>query len=142
MTPFIFAGAGAGAGLMIGIAIGAIIWGRRMRRRIEEIGGEAARLKSIAEQDFSDEDPDLKTLLKDLNAAVEQTYRAVDALENQSAINRRKSEAAKEVIASSRTIAYMMEDMGADIPDAAPTQIARDDDIIVAAVEKLSPTLR
>ncbi len=112
-----FIGAGAAlAGLLIGVIVGSMTTGRRMRRRVEEIGDEMAKLTRVAEQKLLDDDPNLPDLTQNLNAAVEQTYKAVDALENQSALNRQKTEGAKEIAASSRRIMSMMEDMGAEVP--------------------------
>ncbi len=112
-----FIGAGAAiAGLLIGVVFGSMTTGRRMRRRVEEIGEEMAKLTKVAEQKLLEDDPDLPDLTRNLNSAVEQAYKAVDALENQSALNRQKTEGAKEIAVSSRRIIAMMEEMGADVP--------------------------
>lgn len=110
------------AGVLVGISGGAFLMNRRMTRRIEEVGRELTRLQRVAEEKLLEDDPDLPDLMRNLNKAVEQSYRAIDALENQSSLNRQKTDGAKEIVASSRHILQMMEDMGADveIPAARP----------------------
>jgi len=114
--------AAALGGLLLGGLFGAWLMDRRIKRRLEEVGSEVARLHQIAEAKLGGDDPDLPSLLRDLNKAVEQTYRAADALENQSAVTRRKSEGGKEITASSKHIIRMMEDMGADMPAVKNTR--------------------
>ncbi|MBT8471177.1 MAG: hypothetical protein HKN14_08030 [Marinicaulis sp.] len=110
------------AGLIVGAMIFDLIFGKRMRRRMGELGGEVARLHNVAASKLAGDDPDLKTLLRDFNSAVEKTYRAVDAMENQVEMTKRKSDAAKEVISSSQYILNMLEDYGADVPSVKAPQ--------------------
>lgn len=112
----IVGGASAFVALFIGVFAGSLATSRRMKRQVEEIGEEMAALMKVAEQKLLDDDPALPELSHNLNAAVEQAYRAIDALENQSALNRQKTEGAKEIAAMSRRIMTMMEDMGAEVP--------------------------
>jgi len=137
----VIGGGAALGGLLIGALLGSFFSGRRMRARVEEIGGEIVRMQKVAQDKLSGDDPDLKTLLRNLNTAVEQTYRAVDALEDQAQLTKRKSEGGKQVIASSRQIVSMIEDIGGDIPeieltaeDAAP--------VIEVESDKKTPQLR
>lgn len=121
MSDVILIGAAAAfGGVLAGAFGGAWFADRRMRRRVEEVGVEVLRLKKVAEEKLLDDDPDLPDLLRNLNKAVEQAYRAVDALEDQSALTKRKTEAAKEVVASSRHIVRMMDEMGAEMPYVSP----------------------
>ncbi|MEQ8748302.1 MAG: hypothetical protein RIC52_00875, partial [Amphiplicatus sp.] len=48
----------------------------------------------------------------------EKTFRAIEALQNQVALTRQKSDGGKEVVASSRHIVRMMEELGVDLPYA------------------------
>lgn len=109
--------AAALGGLLIGAISGVWFADRRLRRRIEEVGAEIVRLRGVAEEKLSADDPDLPTLLRNLNTAVEQTYRAVDALEQQAKLTKLKSEGGKEIIASSKHIMRMVEDLGAELPE-------------------------
>lgn len=92
-----------------------------MRLRIEEIGREIVSLRKSAEDKLLDDDPNLPDLLRNLNSSIDQANRAVDALENQSELTKRKTEAAKELVAASRGIVRMIEDMGAELPYDPPT---------------------
>ena len=117
---------GAGAvvvGFILGAIGGSVATGRRMRRQIEEIGSEVATLARVAEDKLLDDDPNLPDLMRNLNTAVEQAYKAIDALENQSELNRRKTEGAKEIAAATRRVINMMEDMGADLPHVSAPKI-------------------
>ena len=117
---------GAGAvvvGFILGAIGGSVATGRRMRRQIEEIGSEVATLTRVAEDKLLDDDPNLPDLMRNLNTAVEQAYKAIDALENQSELNRRKTEGAKEIAAATRRVINMMEDMGADLPHVSAPKI-------------------
>ncbi|MEO1251487.1 MAG: hypothetical protein AAFW81_03970 [Pseudomonadota bacterium] len=122
------------AAAIFGVLAGTWVSGRRNRKRIEEVGEELVRLQDIAQSKLAGDVPDLAELLRNLNTAVEQTYRSANALEDQSALTKQKTEAAKEIIASSRHIIMMMEDMGADLPEAAhrpaPTIELRADDAV------------
>ena len=142
VTEMLMIGGGAAlGGLFIGAVLATLITARRMRARVEEIGAEVSRLHKIAQDKLSGDDPDLKTLLRNLNTAVEQTYRAADALEDQSQLTRRKSEGAKEIIASSRHIVGMMEEMGADVQHiSAPPE--EEGPVIELDDEKKTPRLR
>ncbi len=118
LTEFLAIGAGASiGGFILGAIGGSMATGRRMRRQIEEIGAEVTALTRITEDKLLDDDPNLPDLARDLNAAVEQAYKAIDALENQSELNRRKTEGAKEIAASTRRVIQMMEDIGAELPN-------------------------
>ncbi len=135
-----FIGAGAAlAGLLIGVITGSIATGRRMRRRVGEIGEEMAKVTQVAEKKLLEDDPNLPDLMRDLNTAVEQAYKAVDALENQSELTRRKTEGAKEIAVSSRRIIAMMEDMGADVPHMAAPKL---ESVADQAETKPPPRLR
>ena len=128
MNEVIFIGlGGALAGLVLGAAVGVFWTGRTMRRRFSEIGEEVVQLRAIAERNLVQDDPDLPTLLRNLNTAVEQAYRAVDALEQQHELTKQKTKAGKEVLTASRHIMDLFEDMGAELPEttySAPKEIA------------------
>ncbi len=142
VTQILLIGGGAAlGGLLLGALIGAMLTARRMRAQVEEIGEEVVRLHKVAQDKLSGDDPDLKTLLRNLNTAVEQTYRAVDALEDQAELTRRKSQGGKEVIASSRHIIGMIEEMGGDVPHmSAPPEPSNP--VIEVESDDKSPRLR
>ena len=103
-------------GLIVGSGLGAWVTNRRLRLRIEEIGSEVIELRSVAEEKLGDDDPNLPDLLQDLNEAVDQATSAIDALGAQSALTRKKSEGARQIISATKNIVAMMEDLGADMP--------------------------
>lgn len=139
-TDVVFIGAGAVvAGLVIGAIIGSMTTGRRMRRRVEEIGEEMAKLTKVAEQKLLEDDPNLPDLTRNLNAAVEQAFSAIEALEHQSALNQQKTEGAREIAVSSRRMIAMMEEMGADVPHMAAPKL---DSVADHAETKAPPRLR
>lgn len=107
------------AGLVVGMLAATYFAGRRFRKSMSEVGGEVARLRAIAESKLSGDDPNLAALLQNLQEAADTAYRAVEALENQAEITKRKSAGGKEVIAASRDVIRMMEDLGAEIPAAS-----------------------
>lgn len=87
-----------------------------MKSRMEAVGGEVMALHKLAEAKLLDNDPDLPTLQRNLDKAVEMASKAIGALEGQSSLNRQKTEAARELVASSQKILRMLDDMGADTP--------------------------
>lgn len=117
MISLIITGSAAAAvGLFFGALIGIWFADRKLRQRIAIVGAEVVRLRSIAEEKLSGDDPDLHTLLRNLNTATEQAFRAIEAMQNQAAITRRKSAGGREVIVASHEIIKMMEELGANIP--------------------------
>lgn len=131
----LFIGGASLAGILIGLLAGSVMTGKRYRSRLESVGEEVVRLKQIAEGKLSEEDPDLPRLLTELNGALEQTYRAVDALENQSALMREKSKSTNDVKKSVREIITMMEDMGTNMPYVPASRVEQ----ISAKLEKPEP---
>jgi len=131
----IVGGVAAFVALFVGVLAGSLATARRMRRQVEEIGEEMAALTKVAEQKLLDDDPNLPELTQNLNDAVERAYRAIDALENQSALNRQKTEGAKEIAAASRRIMTMMEDMGAEVPHVKAPKI----ESVAETVETTAP---
>ncbi len=120
MTFLVLIGSGAAlVGLALGAAFGVWFADRRLRRRLEGVSAEIISLRTIAEDKLAGDDPDLPELLRNLNTAVEQTYRAIDALENQAALTRRKSEGGKEILSSSKDVIRMLEELGMDMRDSA-----------------------
>lgn len=116
----IAAGVAAIISLVAGGLLGVWLAHRKFTRHYEEVRGEVARMRRIAEDKLSDDDPDLNALLRKLNDAVSQTYKAAEGLENQGRIIRKKSEGAREVIASSRYIARMIDEFSGDEPEPLP----------------------
>lgn len=110
--------AAAVAGLVIGALAGAWFADRRLRRLWTGVGDEIVRLRGVAEDTLLGDDPNLPTLLREFNTATEKTFRAIEALQNQVALTRQKSDGGKEVVASSRHIVRMMEELGVDLPYA------------------------
>ncbi len=110
----IFAAIAAVAGIVVGALSGAWFADRRLRRHYQEVRGEIVRLRALAEDKLSGDDPDLDTLLNNIHAAVEGAYSAIEAMENQAALTKRKSEGGKEVISSSRQIIRMIDELSGD----------------------------
>lgn len=126
VTMLIITGAAAAAaGLLIGALAGAWFADRRLRRMWTGVGDEIVRLRAVAEDTLLGDDPELPNLLRDFNLAADKTFRAIEALQDQIALTRRKSEGGREVVASSRHIVRMMEEMGVDVPYAEPAPTAR-----------------
>ena len=105
-----------GGAILLGGLIGELIASRRHKSQLEEIGGEIMRLQNIAQSKLAGDDPDLPALMTNLNKAVEQTYRAAEAFDKQSALTKRKTEGARELLAASNRLIDMMEDYGAGAP--------------------------
>lgn len=121
----VIAAVAAFGGLLVGALAGGWFTGRRFKRQMAEVGGEIVRLRAIAESKLSGDDPDLAGLLKNLQEAADKSYRAIEALENQAELTKRKSAGGKEVIAASRQVLRMMEELGAEIPGAARAMAAQ-----------------
>mgnify|MGYP001239168171 CR=1 FL=1 len=117
--------AAAAAGLLIGALAGAWFADRRLRRMWTGVGDEIVRMRAVAEDTLLGDDPELPNLLRDFNLAADKTFRAIEALQDQIALTRRKSEGGREVVASSRHIVRMMEEMGVAVAYAEPPQTAR-----------------
>ncbi len=113
----IVGGGAAFGGFVVGAFLTAFFSKRRTRARITDLGDEIIRMHKVAQDKLSGDDPDLKTLLRNLNTAVEQTYRAVDALEGTAQLTKRKSEGGRQILASSRQVVSMIEDLGGDVPE-------------------------
>lgn len=128
------AGGGALAGILIGGLLGFRIADKRLKRLYEEVRGEVFRLRGIAKEKLSSEEPDLDTLLRSLNNAVQDTFKAAAALEHHEKVVTRQHEGGKEVIASSRHIIRMIDELAGDEPEpmnpvkAPPAPKLNDDD--------------
>lgn len=113
----IAAGGALAAGALIGGIIGFKVADGRMKRLYEDVRGEVARVRSVAQEKLSTEEPDLNTLLRDLNNSVQDTFKAAAALENHEKIVTRQHEGGKEVLASSRHIIRMIDEASGNPPD-------------------------
>lgn len=100
--------------LFIGVFAGFRFADRRLKKQYAEVRQEVARLRAIAEEKLSTEEPDLDTMLRHLNDAVQDTFKAAAALENHEAVVARQHEGGKEVIASSRFIIRMIDELGGE----------------------------
>ncbi len=120
-------------GFIVGALLTAFFSRRKTRARVKELSGEIARMHKVAKDKMAGDDPDLKTLLRNLNTAVEQTYRAVDALEDTAQLTKRKSEGGRQILASSHQIVSMIEELGGEMPDVdiptADAELASDKQI-------------
>lgn len=105
-----------GGAAILGALIGDLIASRRHKSQLAEIGGEVMRLQNIAKSKLATDDQQLPALMTNLNKAVEQTYRAAEAFDKQSALTRQKTEGARELISASNRLIGMMEDYGANAP--------------------------
>ncbi len=118
MLNIILIGAAAAlAGAVLGAVMGAWFADRKLRKHYQEVRGEIVRLRSVAEQKLSGDDPKLDDLLENLHSAANKAYAAIQAMENQAAITRRKSDAGKEVITSSRHIIRMIDEYTGEEPE-------------------------
>lgn len=100
--------------LFIGVFAGFRFADRRLKKQYAEVRREVARLRVIAEEKLATEEPNLDTMLRHLNAAVQDTFKAASALENHEAVVARQHEGGKEVIASSRFIIRMIDELAGD----------------------------
>ena len=122
MQNILLIGAGASlAGLLLGWLGGAWTARRKYRTQAEEVLGEVVRLRVLAEEKLSGDDPDLEELVDNFQTAVTGAYDAIQAMENQVKITKVKSEGSRQVIASSAQIIRMIEDQAG--LDAAPVVI-------------------
>ena len=111
----LYAVGGSLVSMIVGGLIGAMIADRRLRRLYGEVREEMVRVRNVAQDKLAVDEPDLEKLLQDLNRGVEQTYRAAAALENHEKMMIRKTEAGKEITASSRYIINMIDELGGDV---------------------------
>jgi hypothetical protein len=132
-------GGSALGGFFVGALLTAFFSKRRTRARVKELSGEIARMHKVAKDKMAGDDPDLKTLLRNLNTAVEQTYRAVDALEDTAQLTKRKSEGGRQILASSRQIVSMIEELGGDMPEIDISSIEADPEIELASDKQIPP---
>lgn len=110
-------------GLALGVLCGAWYADRKLRRHYAEVRSEIVRLRAVTEEKLSGDDPKLDDILEDLHAAANKAYAAIQAMENQAAITRRKSDGSKEVIASSRHIIRMIDEYSGETPEPAETYV-------------------
>lgn len=115
----ILIGAAAAAGGMIaGGLLGAWYADRKLRLHYRDVRSEIVRLRAVTEEKLSGDDPKLDDLLENLHAAANSAYAAIQAMEAQAAITRRKSEGSREIIASSRHIIRMIDEYSGAEPDS------------------------
>ena len=125
MQNLLFIGAGAAlVGLLLGWLGGAITTGRKHRRQAEEVRGEMVRLRALAEDKLSGDDPEIDDLLGNLETAVTSAYEALQAMENQAKMTKRKSEGGREVVAWSKSIIAMIDEQTGT--NDAPIEIVAD----------------
>lgn len=110
--------AAAAVGLLAGALLGAWYADKKLRLHYQDVRGEIVRLRAVTEEKFSGDDPRLDDLLENLHAAANTAYAAVQAMEAQAIITRRKSEGSKEVIASSRHIIRMIDEYSGEAPQS------------------------
>ena len=104
-------------GLALDAFCGAWYADKKLRRHYAEVRGEIVRLRAVTEEKLSGDDPKLDDILDDLHSAANKAYAAIQAMENQAAITRRKSDGSKEVIASSRHIIRMIDEYSGAEPE-------------------------
>jgi hypothetical protein len=123
IDPYIAIIGASAVGVIAGGMIGFVIADGRLKRLYAEVRSEVARLRSVAEDKLSHDEPDLPSLLRNLNTAVQDTFKAAAALENHESVVARQHEGGKEVIASSRYIVRMIDELGGQTPE--PLEPAR-----------------
>ncbi len=111
----LYAAGGVIVSMFIGALIGAKLADMRLRKLYAEVRDEVVRVRRVADEKLAVDEPDLDKLLQDLNRGVEQTYRAAAALDNHEKMMIRKTEAGKEITASSRHIIKMIDELGGDV---------------------------
>lgn len=122
MQDILLISAGAGLlGLLAGWLGGAFTARRKYREQAEEVHGELVRLRAVAEEKLSGDDPDLDELISNFQSAATNAYDAIQAMENQVKITKLKSEGSRQVISSSAQIIRMIEDQAG--LDGAPVEI-------------------
>ena len=109
--------------LFIGVFAGFRFADRRLKKQYAEVRQEVARLRAIAEEKLATEEPDLDTMLRNLNDAVQDTFKAASALENHETVVARQHEGGKEVIASSRFIIRMIDELGGEPLEPSPKSL-------------------
>ena len=133
----------------LGIIAGAILVGvffsvlsgfyfadRRLKRQYADVREEVIRLRAVAEDKLSDDEPDLDSMLRNLNDAVQDTFKAAAALENHETVVARQHEGGKEVIASSRFIVRMIDELGGKAIAETPMPLKQPPPIKLAADQK------
>jgi len=110
--------------VLVGGLIGFVIADRRMKRLYTEVRSEVSRLRSVAVDKLSHEPVDLESLLRNLNSAVQDTFKAAEALESHETVVARQHEGGKEVIASSRYIIRMIDELGGKTPEPSEPVIS------------------
>lgn len=113
--------AAAGGGLFVGLLIGCMIgiWGakRKVKAHYTELCDELTRMQKTARAKLYDDDPNLNAHLRKMNNALNQTYKAAEALEDQIRVIERKTEGGREIAASTQYVARMISDFrGEPIP--------------------------
>ena len=109
--------AAAAGGVIAGALLGAWYADRKLRLHYRDVRGEIVRLRAVTEEKLSGDDPKLDDLLENLHAAANSAYAAIQAMETQAAITRRKSVGSREVIASSRHIIRMIDEYSGAEPE-------------------------
>ena len=102
-------------GLVLGGVVAAWLVDRKFRRRLEGVRAEVQRLTAVAEKKLGGDDPDLDDLLENLRSSMTDAEGALRAMRDQAEITKRKSEASRELILTSRHIIRMIDD-GDDEP--------------------------
>jgi len=111
----LYAAGGVIVSMIIGGLIGAKLADMRLRKLYAEVRDEVVRVRNVAGEKLAVDTPDLEKLLQDLNRGVEQTFRAAAALDDHEKMMIRKTEAGKEITASSRHIIKMIDELGGDV---------------------------
>ncbi len=111
----LYAAGGVIVSMIIGGLIGAKLADMRLRKLYAEVRDEMVRVRNVASEKLAVDEPDLEKLLQDLNRGVEQTFRAAAALDGHEKMMIRKTEAGKEITASSRYIIKMIDELGGDV---------------------------
>lgn len=125
----LYAAGGVIVSMIIGGLIGAKLADMRLRKLYAEVRHEVAHVRNVASEKLAVDEPDLEKLLQDLNRGVEQTFRAAAALDDHEKMMIRKTEAGKEITASSRHIIKMIDELGGDVEIRALNEADADGDL-------------
>lgn len=138
----------AGAALVVGIILGGMAGFKLAKKRLaeayEDVRSEAVRMRRIAEEKLADDEPELNVLLRKLNDAVADTFKAAAALEDHEKTVLRKTEGGKEVLSLSREIIRLIDDLDGSDSEAEELTIKPPPKLSAngAADKKPTPRLR
>lgn len=120
----LYASGAAIIALIVGVLIGFTIADRRLRRLYEDVREEIVRVRRVAQDKLAPDEPGLDSLMQDFNDAVSQTFKAAEALDHHEKAVIRKTEAGKEIAASSRHIINMIDELAGEAVERSRNKLS------------------